>query len=757
MQNQGVAHVPITTSRRRILPAARPQTVHPRLLSNPNPPLHRRKSYSTAACQTCRKRKVKVRRCFKCNAARPTCSYCLSAAISCVYTTRSANETRSQALKRKLSEVEDRETTLQQIFEHLRDRPETESNEIVKRIKDGSDPACILRHIREGDLLLQLALVPETRYRFVFPYIEEMRASLVRPDNPYLGSWVYEWTKSSGSSVPQKLILAGQSNGNVEPQGPYSKPYHAAEVVDPLLGTVKPSEWTTVSSDDALMRKMLANYFLGNYEWLAPFQKDYFLEDMAAGRDGCCSSLLVNSVLAFASIAYSGLSRRYEYWNPRNLSYQFLAEAKRIWEVEITSGRTRITTIQASILIHLGHHFNAMDVLGAPYTQKAVDMAQRIGLFRSQGVIQQETRRSRARGFTAWALFNFHSLLAYAHLEPSLVNIAPAVPLPDPSTDPDWYGQIWLRYPLDAKLHTTHFPYLFRAQSELRVILADNWMQRYRVDQKEDWTPTTTLQAASDCLVSMRQWYGNLPEPLTAGRITFPSHLIMHMNYHNVIINLAHAVCVTGEAQAPENLEFYIQVRDASERHLETLVRLYYLRHGFKHFDCYLSHCLVQLGFMVLMRLSSPTRTNDLPQATTPSPPRNNPSTTNTEDKTTTTTEINTLRSTLFLAAKGIHEQGQSYFVGKALLRTLKAKMSPVEQQLLAQIIGDAEDRDPRVVAQMRHVRSRVLPSALSFADDPEVHQLGRLVEELGLGGDDGEEGIHVEYKKPSLSASVSL
>ncbi|KAK4120219.1 hypothetical protein N657DRAFT_162909 [Parathielavia appendiculata] len=53
--------------------------------------------------------------------------------------------------------------------------------------------------------------------------------------------------------------------------------------------------------------------------------------------------------------------KAYGHWNLRNLGYQVLAEAKRLWEVEITSGRVRLTTLRASSPLHLVHHLNAMD------------------------------------------------------------------------------------------------------------------------------------------------------------------------------------------------------------------------------------------------------------------------------------------------------------------------------------------------------------------------------------------------------------
>jgi hypothetical protein len=166
---------------------------------------------------------------------------------------------------------------------------------------------------------------------------------------------------------------------------------------------------------------------------------------------------------------------------------------------------------------------------------------------------------------------------------------------------------------------------------------------------------------------------------------------------------------------------------------METVLRLYYLRHGFDHFGSYVHHCLALLGFMALNQLSS------LAQPSTPTCIKNdallNSSSTNNNSSLGIDSggALTALRSTLFLAAKGVHEQGHSYFVAKALLKTLRAQMPPAEQQMLGAIIGDAGAPEPGVAQQMRQVRSDLLPTATSFADDPEAHRLSHLVEELNV------------------------
>ncbi|KAF2475124.1 uncharacterized protein BDR25DRAFT_186444, partial [Lindgomyces ingoldianus] len=132
----------------------------------------------TAACNACRKRKT------KCDAQRPRCSVCISRNADCDYDTVST-ETHSQALKRKFDELQQSKSTYEQIFDMLKARTEQEATIIMQRIRNGVDADTIIRHVEDGDLLLQLSLVPETRYRYDFPFITDMPSFLQLPDNVY--------------------------------------------------------------------------------------------------------------------------------------------------------------------------------------------------------------------------------------------------------------------------------------------------------------------------------------------------------------------------------------------------------------------------------------------------------------------------------------------------------------------------------------------------------------------------------------------
>lgn len=61
------------------------------------------------------------------------------------------------------------------------------------------------------------------------------------------------------------------------------------------------------------------------------------------------------------------------------------------------------------MLLNLAHNLDAMDTVGISYLRQAVDMARRIGLFSAANRPSQDSRSSRARAFTAWALYNFQT------------------------------------------------------------------------------------------------------------------------------------------------------------------------------------------------------------------------------------------------------------------------------------------------------------------------------------------------------------
>ena len=106
----------------------------------------------------------------QCDGQRPACSACVDRGTGCGFGTN-LTETHTQALKRKFSELQTRHSAIEDIFDIMRVRSEEEAFEIFQRIRKGTEPTTILRHVNYGNILLQLAVVPEARYRYEFPFM----------------------------------------------------------------------------------------------------------------------------------------------------------------------------------------------------------------------------------------------------------------------------------------------------------------------------------------------------------------------------------------------------------------------------------------------------------------------------------------------------------------------------------------------------------------------------------------------------------
>lgn len=237
----------------------------------------------------------------QCSGERPVCGVCVLRRSFCEYTTR-PGESRQQATDRKHHEVQNRASVHQEVLALLRDLPEAAAKYVFQRIRSGTDVTTIVNHIQTGHLMLQMAVAPETRLRYDFPYQTEMPEGLMQ-NNPYLNSFIYE-AASLYSAHGSSRSLGATGSKSQEVQSIYAKPFHAAQIVEPRLLDAKISWWTTVCGDDLLMRDLLKAWFRCEFQFSAVFYKDLFLEDLVAQKQDFCSLLLVNIVLAYACVWY---------------------------------------------------------------------------------------------------------------------------------------------------------------------------------------------------------------------------------------------------------------------------------------------------------------------------------------------------------------------------------------------------------------------------------------------------------------------
>ncbi|OTA95752.1 hypothetical protein M434DRAFT_393609 [Hypoxylon sp. CO27-5] len=603
----------------------------------------------TAACEACRRRKS------KCNAERPKCSLCVRHGTDCRYAT-APEETHSQALKRKHSELQTRITPYEELFDLLKNKSETESLGILKRIRSGNDVGSILRHAKDGDLLIQLSLAPEARRRYEFPYISDMPASILVPDNLYLRSFVYETT----FHAPPSHGFTHDSHREGYGDDRYLKPYHAAQVVEPNFSNINVSRWTSVTSDNELCRRLLNAYLYYQHPWTAAFHMDYFVKDMASGRNRFCSSLLVNAVLAAACHMCRELPDRNKFWVPQNIGYQFSAEAKRLWEIESRKSVTSLTTIQGAIVLSIVAITTAMDKVGTSYLLQAFAMATNMNMFSPTCGTNNEKMR-RARAFTAWGLFCWGAWQRFYFSRRPYVKDPPAYPLPDPLLDPGFYGEVWIRYPLGQRLYPTNLGCIIKSNFELRKLMNDMAAELF----EDDKPCHMSVEKALECKSRLDAWFVGLPDPLTPTKVVLPDHIKIHLEYYGTIISLVRLLVQSG---TPLDLTWQNIITHAEVR-LETLARLYYLRHSYESYDPLLMHWLVFLGDTILLKLDG--RLNSAPAlvaaGTMPTSASNSES----------------LRSTLILCAKGLYDQSRNFHIAVLLYRVLRDRMKANDVDLL--------------------------------------------------------------------------
>lgn len=213
-----------------------------------------------------------------------------------MYATAS-NETRHRALKRRFAELRERSDADGELINLLRTRPYEDVNVFIQRLRAGEDVDGIVRLVKDGDLLLQYTLKPAVQTRYEFPVVSTMPDFLDAPDNPYLRSLLYRRTfvDQPHPGAPSYILPVHDKK--------YDAPYHAAQLVEPLLENFHISQWSSVSISDELARALLSAYFYYEYPFNCFFHKDSFLKDLAKGRKRYCSSLLLNAIFASACVS----------------------------------------------------------------------------------------------------------------------------------------------------------------------------------------------------------------------------------------------------------------------------------------------------------------------------------------------------------------------------------------------------------------------------------------------------------------------
>jgi hypothetical protein len=142
----------------------------------------------------------------------------------------------------------------------------------------------------------------------------------------------------------------------------------------------------------------------------------------------------------------------------------------------------------------------------------------------------------------------------------------------------------------------------------------------------------------------------------------------------------------------------------SAKKNLHTLVRLYFLRHGFEVMDLFIAIPLMMIGYESINII------NDDPPAD----------------------EIESLRATLILVAQGLYCQRRNYYLAQVLFRVIRGKMRTQEIGLLensmALKLGDVDRESELAVA----VRSQWPVTNVKKQEDIKPHVLNNIIDSFG-------------------------
>jgi len=106
-----------------------------------------------------------------------------------------------------------------------------------------------------------------------------------------------------------------------------------------------------------------------------------------------------------------------------------------------------------------------------------------------------------------------------------LIKEPPKISLPDPQVNPAWYGEFWVKYPLNQTLYPMHFGHLFKARFEFAVIVNRISLKFFDHKGGKDKAAQSSHKTVTGFIRDFTAWYTSLPDPLTPKKIVFPSQI----------------------------------------------------------------------------------------------------------------------------------------------------------------------------------------------------------------------------------------
>ncbi|OTB06793.1 hypothetical protein M426DRAFT_9225 [Hypoxylon sp. CI-4A] len=526
---------------KRLLPApmspgsaqANPEGSFPK---DTGPPVKKR-TVSKAACNNCRLKKI------RCDGKRPSCTACSRANMECNFVTASSDETPFMALKREVESLRRSTEDMLEIFDLLESAPDAVSLDILRRLKSirnqaegPSDPVDVLAVVKktlEDDPLLPVkisnrqlmaGLIPETQQTPDVP-------SMAQGDTPSTSAATggpSEGTPMSGIT-PTLLETSDSGTGSFEPL----QSMHT--IVDDRLKSIDFQRWTNVPITNELAAMLVSLYLEIDHPWCPLFDADLFLDDCVQGKTHFCSTLLMNSLLAWTCQSYSNLQPE-----ATNFVAAFESEAERLWEVEKLNNT--LTAAAAAQLLNSTSASRGRDDFANRCLDEGIEMGKRMGLF---GVSSENASALtwldhhqdwlRAACHTSWGIFSC-ACMRSLHLHRAEIETPPLLPMPGEYFETHGFSTNYT-YSRTRTLVPTRVGEAFKAMCKFNLIVHELIWVYFG---KSDVVPAAraTIEFAEQIYQRLFEWAQSLPLELARGRRNRHSYLMIHLYYHCTVMEL---------------------------------------------------------------------------------------------------------------------------------------------------------------------------------------------------------------------------
>ncbi|KAK1815916.1 hypothetical protein LTR12_009701 [Friedmanniomyces endolithicus] len=468
---------------------------------------------------------------------------------------------REVALSRRASErptddAQQSHDALRELFGLLRDRPEREAANLLRRIRNGESVDNLLISHKNGEqsrsgispanqgaikvLLTNLLRSGASLEQIASAVVYEVVTLKAQPaDNdgrraniPYSvfdGSGLLEGRQSPsiplqiGSNAARKRAATAQLSN----RAPYGDDKFDTP---PFILSAKP--WTDITDNNIFVSCLVRDFLNYHNPYWRFLEADLFLQGMRTGKVGSefCSPLLVNAVCALACLHVDYQDAFVQPGDLPTRGEHFHDEALHLWLLE--EGRASVTNLQALAVLAIESSWRGKDKLGSTFLTVALRMNKDLPLddITNTSITALEAGRARARVCIAWTIHYedtaiSNSLLKVANTIDPRLRRTPHLP----DTEYPWSGkpfsQVYIRYRGNS---------LFHARCALTWLTSEVDELLFSNERHASMTVLMQLAEAWDARAS--EWYRDLPEDLKYSKDLPAPVFELHANYYCVMM-----------------------------------------------------------------------------------------------------------------------------------------------------------------------------------------------------------------------------